>query len=174
MCCLACVVLLLSNRSQYVMVDVYRSRLLNVVSGVPQGGVFLPLFVPPVRFEVLFHYGNTLIAYADDSTLMAVVPSPGVRVTVAESQIRDLGKVSEWCNPIGIKWNASKTKTMKVSRSCIMHPQLPPLTIGKIMMKESDVDILGFIFDSKMTFQRHLRSGSRASSHGLGISKKSW
>ena len=31
-----------------------------------------------------------LIGYADDYTLMAVVPSPGVRVAVAQSLIRDL------------------------------------------------------------------------------------
>ena len=41
---------------------------------------------------------NKLIGYADDSTLMAVVPFPGVRVAVAESLIRDLGRVSEWCD----------------------------------------------------------------------------
>ena len=41
---------------------------------------------------------NRLIGYAADSTLMAVVPSPGVRITVAESLIRDLGRVSEWCD----------------------------------------------------------------------------
>ena len=41
---------------------------------------------------------NKLIGYADDSTLMAVVPSPGVRVTVAESLILYLGRVSEWCD----------------------------------------------------------------------------
>ena len=40
---------------------------------------------------------NKVIGYADDSTL-AAVPSPGVRVTVAECLIRDLGRVSEWCN----------------------------------------------------------------------------
>ena len=37
---------------------------------------------------------NKLIGYTDDSTLIAVVPSPGVRVTVAESLSRDLVKVS--------------------------------------------------------------------------------
>ena len=41
---------------------------------------------------------NKEIGYADDSTLMAVAPSPCVRVAVAESQIRDLGGVSEWCD----------------------------------------------------------------------------
>ena len=41
---------------------------------------------------------NKLIRYADDSTLMAVVPSPGIRVTVAESLILDLFRVNEWCD----------------------------------------------------------------------------
>ena len=65
---------------------------------------------------------NKLIDYADDSTLMAVVPSPGVRVTVAESLIRDLGRVNEWCDLWRTKLNASETKTMIVSRSRTMHP----------------------------------------------------
>ena len=46
---------------------------------------------------------NKLIGYADDSTLMAEVSSPGVRVTVAESLIRDLFRVSEWCDLWGMK-----------------------------------------------------------------------
>ena len=54
-----------------------------------------------------------LIGYAD-STLMAVVPSTGVGVTVAESMIRDLGRVSDWCDLWGMELNASKTKTMIV------------------------------------------------------------
>ena len=52
-----------------------------------------------------------------------------------------------------MKLNASKTKTMIVSRSCTMHPQSPPLTIGGTILKESDdLVILGVTFDSKMTF----------------------
>ena len=46
---------------------------------------------------------NKLIGYADDSTLTDVVPSPGLRVAVAESLIRDLGRVSEWCELLGMK-----------------------------------------------------------------------
>ena len=70
---------------------------------------------------------NELIGYADDSTLMAVVPSPEARVAIAESLIRDLGRVSEWCDLLGMKLNASKSKTMIVSRSRAMHPHSPPL-----------------------------------------------
>ena len=81
---------------------------------------------------------NKLIGYADDSTLMAVVTSPGVGITVAESLIRDLGRVSEWCDLWGMKLNASKTKTMIVSRSRTMHPQSPALTTGRTVLKESN------------------------------------
>ena len=48
--------------------------------------------------ELFYILENKLIGYADDSSLMAVVPSPGVRVAVAESLIRDLDRVSEWCD----------------------------------------------------------------------------
>ena len=45
------------------------------------------------------------------------------------------GKGSEWCDLRGMKLNASKTKTMIVSRSRTMHPQSPPLTIGGTVLK---------------------------------------
>ena len=96
---------------------------------------------------------------------MAVVPSPGVRVTVAESLIRDLGRVSEWYDLWGMKLNANKTKTMIVSRSRTKHPQSPSLIIGRTVLKESDdLVILGVTYDSKMTFEKHLRLVSRAAS----------
>ena len=118
---------------------------------------------------------NKLIGYPHDSTLITVVPSPGLRVAVAESLIRDLGRVSEWRDFWGMKLIASKTKTMIVSRSHTMHPQSPPLTIDGTALKESDeLVILRVTFDSR-TFEKHLRSVSRAaSSQRLGILRKSW
>ena len=59
----------------------------------------------------LFSLKNKLIGYADDSTLMTVVPFIGVRVTVAEFLIGNLGRVREWCDLWGMKLNATKTKT---------------------------------------------------------------
>ena len=102
------------------------------------------------------------------TTLMAVVPSPGIRVKVAEPLIRDLGRVSEWCDLWGMKLNTSKTKTMIVSRSLT-------LTISRTVLKESDdLVILGVTLDSKMTFEKHLCLVSRAASQRLGILRKSW
>ena len=75
----------LSDRSQHVMVDGTRSKLVNVVSGMPQGSVFSQLLFLLYTSELFSIFENKLIGYADESTLMAVVPSPGLRVAVAES-----------------------------------------------------------------------------------------
>ena len=164
------------------MVDGCRSKLLKVVSVVPLGSVLGPLLFLLYTSDLFSILENKLIGYADDSTLMAVVPSPGVRVTVAKSLIRALGRMSEWCDLWGMKLNASKTKTMIVSRSRTMGPQSPPLAIGGTVQKwYDDLVILGVTFDSKMTFEKHLRLVSCAGpiqtssvSQRLGILRKYW
>ena len=84
-------------------------------------------------------------------------------------------KVSEWSDLWGMKLNASNANTLIVSRSHTIHPQLPALTIGGSVLKESDdLIILGVTFDSKMTFEKHLRTVSRAASQRLCILRKSW
>ena len=95
------------------------------------GKCFIAVIVPPVS---------------------SFVKSPGVRVTVAESLIRDLD--SKWCDLWGMKFNVNKTKTMTVSRLRTMHPQSHPLTIGRTLLKESDdLIILGVTFDSDMNLR---------------------
>ena len=88
----------LSNQSQHVMVDGCRSKLVNIVPGVPQGIVLGLLLFRLYTSELFSILENTLIGYADGSTLMVVVPSPVVRVIVAESLIRDHCSVCEWCD----------------------------------------------------------------------------
>ena len=76
---------------------------------------------------------------------------------------------------MGMKLNATKTKTMIISMSRTVHPQSPPVTIGGTILKESyDLFILGVTFDSKITFEKHLRSVSRTALQRLGILRKSW
>ena len=115
----------LFNRSQFVLVGGCRSKLVNVVSGVPQGSVLGPLLFLLYTLELFYILENKLIGYADDSTLMAVVPSPGARVTVAESLNRELVRVNAWCDLWRMKFNASKTKAIIVSRSRTMHSKSP-------------------------------------------------
>ena len=61
--------------------------------------------------------------------------------------------------------NESATMTMIVSRSRAMRPQSPPLTIGGTVLKESDdLVVLGVTIDTKIFFEKHFRTVSRAAS----------
>ena len=55
---------------------------------------------------------------------------------------RDLNRVSVWCNLWGMKLNAGKTKTMRVSRSLTVHPQLSTLD-GTVLKESADLVVLG-------------------------------
>ena len=48
----------LSNRSQFVLVDGCRSKLVNVVSGAQQGSVFGQIIVASVNLGPFFHSGE--------------------------------------------------------------------------------------------------------------------
>ena len=62
------------------MVDGCRSKLVNVVPGVPLVVVLGPFLFLLYTSELYSILENKLIGYDDASTLLAVVPSPGVRV----------------------------------------------------------------------------------------------
>ena len=163
----------LSNRSQYVVVEGCRSKLVNFVSGVPQVSVLGPHLFLLYIAELFSIVENKLYGYADDSTLVAVVPSPGERVAVSESMNPDLNRVSVWCDLWGMKLNASKTKAILSSRSRTVHPQLTLLTLDGTVLKEpADLVILGVTFHDKMTSEKHLRSVSSAAAQRLGSMRK--
>ena len=85
-----------SNQLKHVMVDSCLSKLVNVLPEEPQGsvlGLSLFLLYTSELFSIL---ENKLIVLP--ITFIAVVPSTGIRVTVADSLICDLCKVSEWCD----------------------------------------------------------------------------
>ena len=133
--------LFLSNRSQHVMVDGCRSTLVNVESGVPQGSISGPLLFLLYTSDPLSILGKSrsVVTMLHFDSCCAI---PGVRVRLAESLSRDLVKVSDWRDIWEMKLNASKTKTMIVSRSGTLHPQSPVLTIGGTMLKESDDPVI--------------------------------
>ena len=156
--------------------DGSRSKLVNFAPGVPQDSILGLLLLLIYSSELFSILENKLTGYADDSTWVAVVPFPRVRVMVAESLIRDSGRVGEWCDLRRMKWSASTTKTMIVSRSRTIHPQLPRLTINETVLKESEAALkeAEVTYDSKMAFEKDLRSVSRAALQRVGILINSW
>ena len=88
----------------------------DVVSGVPRENVLGPQLFLLYTAKLFGILENKLYGYADDSTLVAVVPSPGERLAVTESLNLNPCRVSMWCYLCEMKVNAHKTKTMIVAR----------------------------------------------------------
>ena len=88
-----------------------------IVSGMPQGSVLGALLFILYTSEMFELVENRQYAYADDSTLLAVVCKPADRPVVAASLNRDLARIQEWCNHWCMILNPNKTKALVVSRS---------------------------------------------------------
>ena len=106
-----------------------------------------------------FGLENMLVSYADDATLLACIPPPNMRSDVTEPLNRDLSKISTWCNLWGMRLNPNKTQSIIVSRSRIVFPAHPDILAGSTSLNSCDFfKILGVMFHSKFTFDRHIRS----------------
>ena len=129
-----------------------------IISGVPPGSVLCPLLFILHTREMFVLVENRLSAYASYSTLLAVVRKPADRPAVAASLNTDLARIREWCNHLCVILNPNKSKVLVVSRSRSVSPPNGDLVLSMVSIRASpNLDILGVKFDSKLTFENHVR-----------------
>ena len=161
----------LSSRTQRVKVDGVCSSSIDVIYGVPQGSVLGPLLFLLYMADLPRLLQNELVGYADDSTLLNMIPHPRDRSSVATSLNDDLAVISDWCSRWGMLVNLSKTRGMLISRT--VEPLFPDLVIdGSVVEMVSELKILGVILDSKLTFEKHVRAIAASGSMRVGILRK--
>ena len=164
----------LSIRLQRVVVDGQFNEYRNVISGLPQGSVLGSLLFILYTRDMWFGLENMLVSYADDAALLARMPSLNMRSDVAEYLNRVLSKISTWCNLWGMRLNLNKTQSMIVSRSRTVFPPHPDLLVDSTFLTLVTLKILGIMFESKFTFERHIRSISSSIAQKIGLLRKSF
>ena len=102
----------LSDRKKRVVVDGAASEWIPIISGLSKGSVLGPFLFILYASEMFELVKNRLFAYADDSTLLAVVRKPADRPAVATSLNRDLARIQEWCNYWFLILNPNKTNVL--------------------------------------------------------------
>ena len=100
------------------MVDGAASEWIPKISGVPERSVLVSLLFILYTSEMFDLVEKRLFAYADNSTLLAVVRKPADRPAVAASHnCRDLARIHQLCNHWCMILDRKKNKVLIVSRS---------------------------------------------------------
>ena len=133
----------MTDSRQRIVVEGASSEWIPIVSGVPQGSVLAPLLFILYTSEMFDLVENRLFAYADDSTLLAVIRRPSDRPTLATSVNRDLARIHEWCGRYCMLFNQKKSKALLVSRSRTVCPPHGDLGLsGEPILSNLSLDIL--------------------------------
>jgi len=104
-----------------------------------------------------------VIGYADDHTLLMTIPHKNASTTAANNLNTDLSTLSDFGHPWNILF-APEKNIFAVSVS-----SHPPLFLNNICIPEvTSVKVLGFVFDSLFTWQKHIDSILSRSKQRLG------
>ena len=143
----------LSDRYLFVVANGQDSSLYPITAGIPQGGVWSPML-----FNLYVHHlpsqlkSCLMVSYADDSTLLKAIPTKDLRLSAAAEINADLCSIADWGRRWHIEFEPLKSSAICVSlkRDVEEHP---PLFMNGVLIKESKVlSILGFHFDSHLTW----------------------
>ena len=99
---------------------------------------------------------SSIIGYADDHTLLKVIPLKEDRHRAAEELNADLAALFQFGKQWFIDFAPSKTKSLLVSLNCDTTDH-PPLFLNNCPIIEvSSLKVLGFVFDTSFTWGPHV------------------
>ena len=164
----------LSERSMTVVLSGQNSEASSINASVPQGAqgsILGPLLFSVFIDDLVDECENELFLYADDSTLYAPIPSPKDSNKVAASLNRDLDRMKSWADRWKVTFEPTKCKSMIVCRK--RTPSSINLYLGDYQLAARDeLEILGVIFDSKLSWSKHVSSIASRAGQKLGALRK--
>ena len=144
----------LSNRTQTVKYKNFRSRNINVKSGVPQGSHLGPIlfiiFINDIISELKFTKAQL---FADDLKLYAIVSSLMDCILFN----KDLETLDRWCETNGMEMNAKKCNVISFYRkNCCNYEYKLSTNDIEPLERVSCIRDLGIMMDSKLKFREHV------------------
>lgn len=141
----------LSCRTQFVQYRGFQSILFKQTSGVPQGSILGPLFFVLFINDIIDCLDVCYLLYADDLKLYISIKSEHDCLRLQHNLVL----LNTWCVYNHLPLNATKCNVMSFSR------KLDPLIFNynldnSVLDRPEFVKDLGVIFDSKLTFSKHI------------------
>ena len=162
----------LSCRKRRVVLNGQHSSWADVKAGVPQGSILGPLLFLIYINDLPNGLNTNVKLFADDTSLFSVVHNITESANLLNS---DLSKINEWAlqwkmsfNPDPIKQAQEIIFSRKTSKR-----NHPGLTFNNnIVNLTTKHKHFGMIFDSKLSFDEHLKSALKKKSKTVGLLRK--
>ena len=149
----------LSTRYIRVVTPMDSSDLRPVTAGVPQGAIWSPpLFNLYVRQLPSVVRHSLIVGYADDHSLLKIIPDKTDRIAAASDLNSDLAALYHFGQSWQIKFAPQKTFSLIISlkRDLQSLPHPPLFLDGTVIPETSSVQVLGFTFDALLTWEPHI------------------
>ena len=162
----------LSCRKQRVVLNGQHSPWADVKAGVPQGSILSPLLFLVYINDLPNGLNSNVKLFADDTSLFSVVHNITDPANLLNS---DLSKISEWALQWKMSFNPDPIKQAQeiiFSRKTSKRNHRGPMFNNNIVNLTTNHKHLGMIFDSKLNFDKHLKSALKKVSKTVGLLRK--
>ena len=158
-------------KQQQIVLDGSTSSWKSVSAGVPQGSVLGPLF-----FLIYINdLPNTLVSdvkmFADDTSIFSVVKDPLESHTNLND---DLKRINKWAHQWKMSFNPDPSKqAVEVTFSRKRATFHSPVTFNNNSVSSVPFQKhLGFVLDSKLSFNQHIKEKISKANKGIGVIKQ--
>lgn len=145
----------LSNRKQFVQINNYKSDVLDINYGVPQGSILGPLlFSIYINDITKSNLEGDVRLYADDTCILYVHKNLNI---ITDTMQNDLQKLDIWLKNNKLSLNTKKTKYMIISSKRTVVPPTSITLNNNLIEKVNNIKYLGLIIDSHLTWYDHIQ-----------------
>ena len=155
----------LNNRKQIVTIDGFKSEILDVKAGVPQGSRLGPLLWILYANDILEDIESEILLFADDTCMFATGKNPAETTEILN---RDLLKISDWATKWKVNFNPKKTKDMIFSNKDLRIS--PPILFDGVPIERvKEHKHLGIYLTSDLSWSRHVQYISKRANSKLSV-----
>jgi len=158
----------LSNRQQYVQIKSYKSSLLLITCGVPQGSILGPLlFIIYINDIVNVSTLINLIMFADDTNIFF---TDSTLNGLENKTNEELNKISIWFKLNKLSLNINKTNFILFHTKSKVINYTPKIIIDNTPVAQvKETKFLGVVINESLTWNNHLKTIKQKVTKNLGI-----
>lgn len=154
----------LNDRAQFVQYRGFKSEKFLQLSGVPQGSILGPLLFVIFINDITQLFNVNYLLYADDLKIYIEIKS----ISDCSKLQDNLVKLNDWCVKNLLPLNIGKCNIMSYSRR--KTTELFDYHLDNVIMNRvTQFKDLGVTFDSKLSFDEHIRLTTESAYKSLGF-----